>query len=451
MRIAVWGLGDRYKRLENRMQNRQKQWLLVDRNPDKGVSPRELREDMFDFLIIGSTRYEKEIRSEFLEKGFSIDSLLSAEYIQIQKMHYKKYIYLQNWKEAMEQDPAIEVLGNWYEHDGNVETIISIENRLGYEVEICCFTWKDNGISVVDLKEGKTIRGGYCLHFPLKSNSVVLRITAFGLEIPHMKLNLKKSRWNVLTDKIEDNEIKRIFLTNMTQLTTYFGYHEEDYLFLRNFRDVKDGIILDCGANFGQSIISFLKATDYMRIISFEANPLLIEPLRIIERLNERVQIMHCGVGNEKGKMIFFYDDEAKGLSGSFDKEDLMRRLRNRPTHKPNVTECSVPVHTIDELVEDNVVFVKLDIEGYEYEALRGMERILKQCRPILLIENNPVNALQINEYLGEDYRPFYYNYIDNTLVQDNVNHSINYWMIPKEGTMNKEMNTVLSKIIGEK
>lgn len=293
--------------------------------------------------------------------------------------------------------------------------------------------------------------GGASVHFPIISNDVVLKITSYGLEIPHMKLNMRKSQWNVLTDNISDNEIKKIFLTNMAQLTTNFGYHEEDYLFLRNFREVRDGIILDCGANFGQSAISFLKATNYLQVISFEANPLLIEPLRIIEKFNERVQIMNCGVGNEKGKMIFYYDDEAKGLSGSFDKEDLMRRLRNRPTHKPNVTECSVPVHTIDELVEDNVVLVKLDIEGYEYEALRGMERILKHCRPILLIENNPVNVLRINEYLGEDYHPFYYNYIDNTLVKDNVNHSINYWMIPKEGTMNEEVNTVLDKIKGEK
>lgn len=448
MKIAVWGLGDRYRELEGRMKDGQKQWLLVDRDSAKGMSPDELREDMFDFLIIGSKRYEKEIRSELAGKGFASNSLISSEYMLIEKVHFKKYVYLQHWKEAMEQNPAVRVLGNWYEQDGNVEVIISIEKCMGYEAEICCFTWQDKGISVVDLKDGKHYTGGQNVSFPIMSDGTVLKITSYGLEIPHMKLNIKKSEWNILTDKIVDDEIKRIFLTNMSQLATNFSYHEEDYLFLRNFKEVRNGIILDCGANFGQSVISFLKATNYMRIISFEANPLLIEPLRIIEKLNQRVQIMNCGVGSEKGEMTFYYDDEAKGLSGSFDKEDLMRRLRNRPTHKPDVIECTVPVHTIDEIVEDGIVFAKLDIEGYEYEALKGMQRILRHCRPMLLIENNAVNAQRINQFLGEDYQPFYYNYIDNTLVKENVTHSINYWMIPKEGTMNEEVNAVLDKML---
>ena len=36
--------------------------------------------------------------------------------------------------------------------------------------------------------------------------------------------------------------------------------------------------------------------------------------------------------------------------------------------------------------IEDRVTFVKLDIEGAEYEALNGMERMLRRCQPIVAV-----------------------------------------------------------------
>ena len=59
------------------------------------------------------------------------------------------------------------------------------------------------------------------------------------------------------------------------------------------------------------------------------------------------------------------------------------------------VDSQSVPVTTIDSLLEQQKIealdFVKMDIEGSEYKALRGAVRTFEKFRPSLLIELNEV------------------------------------------------------------
>ena len=46
--------------------------------------------------------------------------------------------------------------------------------------------------------------------------------------------------------------------------------HEDDYHFFEVFKDRKNVLILDVGANYGQSIISFSSVLPNAKIISFE-------------------------------------------------------------------------------------------------------------------------------------------------------------------------------------
>jgi len=56
-----------------------------------------------------------------------------------------------------------------------------------------------------------------------------------------------------------------------------------------------------------------------------------------------------------------------------------------------------VPAHTLDSLVEehelDPVHLVKIDVEGAETAVLQGMQRILRQDRPIVLVELHDYNG----------------------------------------------------------
>ena len=52
-----------------------------------------------------------------------------------------------------------------------------------------------------------------------------------------------------------------------------------------------------------------------------------------------------------------------------------------------------------------NPILVKIDIEGGELPALRGMEETLKRSRPVLIIENGKQRTTEIIKFLtGLDY-----------------------------------------------
>jgi len=64
-----------------------------------------------------------------------------------------------------------------------------------------------------------------------------------------------------------------------------------------------------------------------------------------------------------------------------------------------------VLVTTIDTLIETKRIpppnFIKIDVEGYEYEVLKGAEKLLKSsCAPILCVEYNRVCGNDIYDYL---------------------------------------------------
>jgi FkbM family methyltransferase len=52
-----------------------------------------------------------------------------------------------------------------------------------------------------------------------------------------------------------------------------------------------------------------------------------------------------------------------------------------------------VQVVKLDNLNIENVDYIKIDCEGYEYRVLQGAEQTVKRCRPILVIEQKPHDA----------------------------------------------------------
>ena len=46
-----------------------------------------------------------------------------------------------------------------------------------------------------------------------------------------------------------------------------------------------------------------------------------------------------------------------------------------------------IPMYTLDSFELDEVDFIKIDTEGFEYFAVKGAEETVKRCRPIMIVE----------------------------------------------------------------
>ena len=51
----------------------------------------------------------------------------------------------------------------------------------------------------------------------------------------------------------------------------------------------------------------------------------------------------------------------------------------------------------------DSLNFIKIDVDSFDYEALLGAERTMKDLQPIILIETN--DALKLRDYEQDDIR----------------------------------------------
>jgi len=187
---------------------------------------------------------------------------------------------------------------------------------------------------------------------------------------------------------------------------------EELFLLNRNF----DGkTIYDIGSYVGVTTMFFAKAVGKAgKVIAFEPNPANAKALKQNLALNDwdNIMIMEAGVGEKRETKTLMYDPDALA-TGSMD--DAIQAQLMRITH----AKVTVEIYPLDHYVDADILpvpdFVKIDVEGMEYEVLRGMKNIMMQHRPELYIELHGVgekdkmaNAQKVFELLES------YNYTIN-------------------------------------
>jgi len=139
-----------------------------------------------------------------------------------------------------------------------------------------------------------------------------------------------------------------------------------------------DGFVLDIGANFGAHTLAFARAVGRAgHVIAVEPQWTLFACLCGSAALNGLAQVRArwCALGKEPGVVRvppIRYD-----MRGNFGGLEL---------GTPGAGEA-VPRFTLDSWGLEDVDFVKIDVEGMEYEVLEGSENTIARCRPVLSVE----------------------------------------------------------------
>lgn len=185
---------------------------------------------------------------------------------------------------------------------------------------------------------------------------------------------------------------------------------EGDFRAITTFELPADAVLLDIGANRGQSIDA-LRLVSPGRIVAFEPNVDLAEKLRKRYSRDSDITIHALALGAERGTFTLFvpvYNGFSFDGLASLDEREatewLMTRILRFDSRKLNIHKLDCHTVRLDDL-SLSPSFIKIDVQGTELQVLQGSLETLAQYRPVLLIENAELAIIDFLSRLG--YRPY--------------------------------------------
>jgi FkbM family methyltransferase len=139
-------------------------------------------------------------------------------------------------------------------------------------------------------------------------------------------------------------------------------------------------VVIDLGAYIGEWTRSFKRIFPSARVLMVEPQPGHIDRLRAVTAAFNGVEVAPVLLGaQERGNVPFHMYESASSV--------LIESAR------PNVVSTiSVPMTTLDKFTANTVFarpdFLKLDVQGYELEVLRGGELALASAEAVLMEVN---------------------------------------------------------------
>jgi len=166
----------------------------------------------------------------------------------------------------------------------------------------------------------------------------------------------------------------------------------------------QDGHAIDGGANVGFHTLGLSSRLSLGRVLAVEANASTYQDLQRNTAGCANVR-RHFGALQADAAALtvdFHCSSSHPGRSGIQRSWDLI--APGKVQYEPTVT---VPATTMDKLVANaswrRLDFIKLDLEGGEFPALRGGERSLRELRPLVVTEHGHL-APQANGFTIEEY-----------------------------------------------
>lgn len=146
--------------------------------------------------------------------------------------------------------------------------------------------------------------------------------------------------------------------------------NEEGNIFYSQFLK-KDDLVFDVGANYGNRVEIFLKLG--CRVVAIEPQQKCIEYLE--QRFINDISLEKVGLGASRDFKVFYESDNSVLSTFSDAYIEKVKDSRHTTTFwKPS---DRIEITTLDLMVEKygNPEFIKIDVEGYELEVLKGLTR----------------------------------------------------------------------------
>jgi len=250
----------------------------------------------------------------------------------------------------------------------------------------------------------------------------------------------------------DDNLLINIDTSNFIEWSIFFKGHYETYLVQLYKRILKPGmVVIDVGANVGCHTLIFSdRVTDRGHVIAVEPN------LEVAQRLMENCQLNQ--IQNVRlFRVACAYQAQASRtlvVSDTSNKTGHLSPATGAPNEFGSVRNFSVEVSTLNDIFAQSghsrLDFVKIDVDGGEYDVLLGGEATFVRYHPHILFEYSPSDysrsGIEIdivreclerwgyNLYFIHDFRE-YFSHL--TLISTGMVPGGNLLAIPNDGNPN--------------
>lgn len=165
---------------------------------------------------------------------------------------------------------------------------------------------------------------------------------------------------------------------------------------------VKDGVVVDVGANIGYyTLVLADKAKKIYAIEPEETNFALLEKNLKINRIGN-VAAIKAAATDKEGWMELVKSEENYGDHRIVRSKSLkVQKSESRKIERYKVGSQIVRTVRLDEAVKEKVKLLKIDVQGWEPAVIEGTKELIARDRPMILMEYWP------KEYRknGLDYR----------------------------------------------
>lgn len=138
-----------------------------------------------------------------------------------------------------------------------------------------------------------------------------------------------------------------------------------------------DPFILDCGSNIGMSILYFKHLYPQARIIGFEPDPGIVGYLHENVKANglADIQVVQAAIGGREGSLTFYSDGKYGSCLAHLSSEAI----------PDGWTRYEIPCVRLSDYLNEPVDFLKMNIEGAEWEALADCGDRLQQVHEMAI------------------------------------------------------------------
>jgi FkbM family methyltransferase len=210
----------------------------------------------------------------------------------------------------------------------------------------------------------------------------------------------------LFTKRAADNHPQFVVFSSdlIGQGINFYGYweHEELEALAHWLKDHHGGggVMLDVGANIGNHSVFLAEHFDAVHAV--EPSPRTFKVLSMNASLASNIQCHQIAASDSNGQVTFRQETVNVGYS----------RIVDAPLSDAII---EVKCWKLDDYFHEaeDISLVKIDVEGHEARAIKGMEKILQKCSPIVVFEQHFAGFIngksEVIELLKENgYTDFY-------------------------------------------